>query len=248
MDIVSFMDDYIDKLSHLEKKMGYVFNNKKLLLEGVTHRSFAFEQGKNNIEDNEILEFLGDSVLDLALSASLNREFPDMREGELTKFRAALVNENHLAVMARSIELGDYVLLGKGEERSKGREKSSILSCAYEAIVGAIFKDGGYDVTAGFLNRQFSPWFSKEKIIELVDAKSRLQEMSQEKFNAIPEYCVEHEEGPDHSKQFTVSVRFQGQVLATGTAGSKKEAEQKAAAVAVKNFDSFDFVDKPSNK
>jgi ribonuclease-3 len=241
MDFVTFMDDSIDKLSHLEKRMGYVFNNKKLLLEALTHRSFIFEQGKNDSKDNEILEFLGDAVLDLVLSASLNREFPDMREGELTKFRAALVNENHLAIMARSIELGNYILLGKGEERSKGREKSSILSCAYEAIAGALFKDGGYEVAADFLNQQFSPWVAKKNIIELVDAKSRLQEMSQEKFNAIPEYCVVHEEGPDHNKEFTVSVRFRGQVLATGTAGSKKEAEQKAAAVAVKNFDSFDF-------
>lgn len=241
-NFTKLLKEHSSKLHKLEEKLGYRFQQPEYLAEALIHRSFAFEQGKDAFKDNEILEFLGDAVLDLALSDSLNRQFPDMREGELTKLRAALVNESHLAVMARAVLLGEFLFLGKGEARSNGRDKSSILSCAFEAVVGAIFKDGGYEAAAQFIKKHFEPWYTKQKkAVRIDDAKSRLQELIQEKYNETPEYVVEHEKGPDHKKEFTVSVRFRDHFLAKGTASSKKTAAQKAAAIAVENFDSFDF-------
>lgn len=222
----------------LEERMGYRFRDVDLLAEALVHRSYAFEQGKGVLRDNEILEFLGDAVLDLVVGNGLCRAFPAMREGELTKLRSALVNETHLAAMARAIDLGSYLLLGKGEDRSQGREKPSILSGAYEAVVGAIFKDNNYEAAAAFVERHFSPLFqAARRAAALQDAKSRLQEVLQEKFNEQPAYMVEGEEGPDHNKTFTVAVLFRNTVLATASAGSKKEAEQRAAALALDSFE-----------
>ena len=157
-----------------------------------------------------------------------------MREGDLTKLRAALVNETHLASMARGIELGRFLCLGKGEDASNGRNKSSILSCGYEAVIGAIFEDGGYETVAAFVERFFLPAIEgKKEDLLIADAKSRLQEELQEAFNEAPSYHVDSEEGPSHMKVFSVSVMFQGEVLGGGTARSKKEAEQRAAADAL---------------
>ena len=222
-----------EKLSEFETLLGYRFTDLRLLQKALIHSSFAFEQPQA-CKNNETLEFLGDAVLDLAVGYILFRRYPEMQEGELTKLRAALVNENHLATMARDIELGRFLCLGKGEDSSNGRNKSSILSCGYEAVVGAIFEDGGYEVVTEFVERFFIPEITgKKEDLLIADAKSRLQELLQDKHNEAPHYRLDGEEGPSHQKMFTVSVVFHEEVLGTGSAGSKKEAEQKAAADAL---------------
>jgi ribonuclease III len=223
-------------LRMLEERLGYHFREPLHLQKALIHRSFAFEQGRNFGKDNETLEFLGDAVLDLIVGYALFKRFPDLREGELTQLRAALVNEGHLAVMAREVELGEHLLLGRGEEASRGRRKASILASAYEALVGALFLDGGYEAAAELVEAQFAPWLTAEARTLFVDSKSRLQELLQDKYNEAPDYILEKEEGPDHRKTFTISVRFREMVLATGSAGNKKEAEQKAAALALEQF------------
>lgn len=227
------------QLSRLEELLGYTFKDPSLLQKGLVHSSFAFEQLDEG-QNNETLEFLGDAVLDLTVGIILYHEFPEMQEGELTRMRSALVKEDNLACMAREIDLGGFIMLGKGEETSQGHQKSSILSCTYEAVVGAIFLDSGYDSALDFVNRQFKPLLAEKKDSMLFsDAKSALQEKIQEKFNQAPTYSVEHEEGPAHDKKFTISVRFNDKVLGSGTARSKKEAEQQAAAEALADIESW---------
>ncbi len=232
----ALIQDNEDSLRVLQERIGYRFKDISLLQIALIHSSFAFERldgGKHN----ETLEFLGDAVLDLAVGVLLFKRFPTMREGKLTRIRSALVNEKGLAGMAREIELGQHLLLGRGEEVSGGREKASILSCAYEAMVGAMFVDGGYDVAQEFVVRFFSPLIEKrQQDLALVDAKSGLQEMLQERYNEGPTYVLEREEGPAHARTFFVSVRFRDEQLGTGQAGSKKLAEQKAAAEALKKL------------
>ncbi len=232
-EIDSLIKQNKGNLSEFEKLLGYRFTDLRLLQKALIHSSFAFEQPQV-CKNNETLEFLGDAVLDLVVGFILFRRYPEMQEGELTKLRAALVNETHLAKMARDIELGRFLCLGKGEDSSNGRNKSSILSCAYEAVVGAIFEDGGYEIATEFIEKFFLPAITgKKEELLIADAKSRLQELLQDKHNEAPHYHLDGEEGPSHQKKFTVSVVFQGEVLGTGTAGSKKEAEQKAAAEAL---------------
>lgn len=227
-------------LDALQKKLGYTFKDPRHLQRALIHSSFSFEQGETFAKDNETLEFLGDAVLDLTVGFALFKCFPDMTEGELTKLRAALVNESHLFLMADEVGLGEHLFLGKGEEQSKGRQKTSILANTYEAVVGAIFLDTGYDAVAQFVESHFVPWFDKrKKNLLFADSKSALQEAFQEKYGEAPAYFLEREEGPDHDKRFFVTVRFRDKVLASGSAGSKKEAEQKAAADALRNRDSF---------
>ncbi|CAG35974.1 ribonuclease III [Desulfotalea psychrophila] len=227
------------KHAEFEKKINYKFIDLRLLQKALIHSSYAFEQAQAG-KNNERLEFVGDAVLDLVVGNALYRRFPEMREGELTRLRAALVNEGHLATMARKINLGYFLCLGKGEDNSKGREKSSILSCAYEAVIGAIFQDGGYDAVAALVERFFLPVIDRRKEdLLLADAKSRLQEILQEKHNEGPSYRLDNEEGPSHKKRFTISVLFRDEVLGTGEAGSKKEAEQRGAALAIKKIESM---------
>jgi len=224
-------------LSTLEDRLGYRFADSSLLNRALTHRSYAFEQGRREQGDNETLEFLGDAVIDLAVGHGLFLYFPEMREGDLTRLRAALVNEQHLAQMAADLELGCYLLLGRGEETSAGRNKSSILSCAFEAVAGAIFLDGGYGAAEAFVQRQFPKWFAeKRQEMFMADAKSALQELLQERFSEGPAYVLEGEEGPEHSKIFHVAVRFRNEILGRGSARSKKKAEQEAASLALENL------------
>lgn len=233
MNIDSMVRVNKERLSGFEKIIGYRFTDLRLLQRALVHSSYAFEQDQEG-ENNEKLEFLGDAVLDLVIGHLLSHRYLEMREGQLTKLRASLVNEQHLAKMARDITLGEQLFLGKGEDASQGRQKSSILSCAYEAVVGAVFEDGGYDTAAAFIERFFAPTLDPKKEELLVaDSKSRLQELLQEKHNEAPVYTVDAEEGPSHKKLFSVSVRFKGEVLGTGQAGSKKGAEQMAAAAAL---------------
>ncbi len=225
-----------ESLAQLEKTLGYRFTNLLLLQQAVIHTSYAFEKSQPQY-NNETLEFLGDAVLDLVIGHVLYKKYKKMREGDLTRFRAALVNETHLALMAREIQLGDYLLLGKGEDASSGRNKSSILSCAYEAVIGAIFEDGGYESVQEVVEAFFIPAIeAKKDVLLLGDAKSRLQEELQSRFNEAPVYQLDKEEGPSHQKVFTVSVLFRDKILGSGQAGSKKEAEQKAAGLALQEL------------
>ncbi len=233
MDIDSLVRVNKDQLSKLEKNLGYRFTDLKYLQKALIHSSFAFEQAQGGT-NNERLEFIGDAVLDLVVGNILYHKYPEMKEGELTRLRASMVNEQHLAQMARKVDLGDYLSLGKGEDSSNGRNKSSILSCAYEAVVGAVFEDGGYQIVSKVVEQCFLPEIEgKKEALLIADAKSRLQEKLQEKHNEAPSYRIDEEQGPSHKKIFSVSVCFQDKVLGTGQAGSKKEAEQRAAAEAL---------------
>lgn len=238
MDMDSLVQGNKEELAQLEQLLGYRFTDLRLLQRALIHASFAFEQGIPGRQDNETLEFLGDAVLDLVLGHALFKYFPHMREGEMTKLRSMLVNEAHLATMAREVELGRFLCLGKGEDASSGRNKSSILSCAYEAVIGAVFEDGGYGTVEQLILRFFVPTLQvKREELHLADSKSRLQEQLQEQFNEAPSYRVDSEEGPSHQRVFAVSVVFRDRVLGTGVAGSKKEAEQRAAAVALGEYE-----------
>jgi len=241
MDIDALVRLNKEKLSSFERIIDYRFTDLRLLQKALVHSSYAFEQSRVG-QDNQTLEFLGDAVLDLVVGHIVYRKYPEMREGELTRLRSALVNETHLAKMAREIDLGDFLFLGKGEDASNGRNKSSILSCGYEALVGAVFEDTGYRTVCELIEKFFIPAIEekKEKLL-IADAKSRLQEALQERYNEGPLYVVEAEEGPSHQKLFTIAACFHGAVLGRGQAGSKKEAEQRAAAAALEKLqDEFD--------
>lgn len=226
-----------DSLTVLEDGLGYIFQQRSHLQTALCHSSFAFEQTTNPQQDNEVLEFIGDAVLDLAVGEILLKKFAEVREGELTRMRASLVNEASLAALASDLDLGDYISLGKGEEQTGGRDKPSILACAYEAVIGAVFVDNGYEAARDIVIRQFLPLILRGKQTMLqADAKSSLQEMAQAHFGEAPTYHLEKEEGPDHQKVFTVSVHFQGRTHAVATASNKKEAEQRAAALAIETF------------
>lgn len=231
--LAALIQDNEQALHELQERIGYRFRDLRLLQLSLIHSSFAFERlgaGRHN----ETQEFLGDAVLDLAVGYVLFARFPEMREGKLTRIRSALVNESGLAERAREIDLGRYILLGKGESASHGRDKPSILACAYEALVGALFLDGGYDEALAFVRRFFEPHIDRhqERLVS-TDPKSGLQELLQERFNEGPEYMLVDEDGPAHARLFSIAVQFRGEELGTGMASSKKEAEQQAARVAL---------------
>ena len=231
--LAALIQDNEEGLQELQERIGYRFRDLQLLQLALVHSSFAFERLDDG-RHNETQEFLGDAVLDLTVGFILFTRFPEMREGKLTRIRSALVNENSLADRAREIDLGDYLLLGKGENASRGRDKPSILSCAYEALIGAVFLDGGYDQALTFVRRFFEPYLDqRQEQLVSADAKSGLQELLQEKFNEGPEYVLVGEEGPAHARLFSIVVNFQGQELGSGQASSKKEAEQQAARAAL---------------
>ncbi|MBM9614749.1 ribonuclease III [Desulfobulbus rhabdoformis] len=236
--ISNLIQDNEEGLHELQVQIGYQFNDLRLLQLSLVHSSFAFERLDDG-RHNETQEFLGDAVLDLTVGYILFVRFPEMREGKLTRIRSALVNEQGLAERAREIDLGKYLLLGKGEDASNGRDKSSILSCAYEALVGALFLDGGYDEALTFVRRFFEPHIDQhqERLVS-ADAKSALQELLQERYNEGPEYVLVSEEGPAHARLFSISVNFRGESLGSGQASSKKEAEQQAARSALDSLQS----------
>ncbi|HOF04286.1 MAG TPA: ribonuclease III [Syntrophales bacterium] len=213
----------------LTAALGYVFHDRRLLINACTHRSFTNENPSPSYPDNERLEFLGDAVLQLCVSAALMSSFPDATEGRLSKMRAAVVNEQSLATLGRRLGLGNYLLLGKGEEASGGREKSSLLADALEAVMGAVFLDGGYDRVAGLVEELFAPLIAAGADPHFRDYKSALQEYCQSRFQAVPQYHLQAESGPDHDKTFVVELRLPGETGATGIGKSRKEAEQQAA-------------------
>ena len=218
-------------LRQLEKAIGYEFRDKSLLSTALVHSSFSNEHRKEMIPDNERLEFLGDAALELASSRYLYEHFPEEPEGALSKRRASIVCERSLAECARTIGLGDHLQLGKGEEKSNGRERDSLLSDAFEAVIGAMFLDGGFAEAEHFVRS-----FVMEKMCGhpvYSDSKTKLQETVQGRLSDSIEYELLGEEGPEHDKIFTAEVRIGGTVYGTGRGHSKKQAEQAAAAEAL---------------
>jgi len=211
----------------LDRALGVDFHDPRFREAALTHRSFAFERGLQIT--NERLEFLGDSVLGLVVTDLAYRRYPQLPEGSLAKLRAAVVNMTSLADVARALDVGDVVLLGKGEELSGGRDKSSILADALEAIFGAVYLDRGLDVARELIERLFAPRMEAYVRGEGDrDFKTLLQELSSQELRAMPEYRIE-EQGPDHEKVFTAAVYLAGEHMGRGSGRSKKEAEQQAA-------------------
>lgn len=217
----------------LEKSLGHSFQNKALLAEALTHRSFANEYHAENLPDNERLEFLGDAVLDLVISEYLMINLPDAPEGQLTRIRADVVSLPGLACVARSLNIGSALLLGKGEERSGGREKSSLLADAVESLIGAVFTEGGFAVAKEVVLPLFVPMLEQASSDEGQDFKSRLQELLQGAQRALPVYKLVETTGPAHERTFCVDVMVDDCVISSGQGRTKKSAEQAAAEAAL---------------
>ena len=220
-----------DPMRQLARALGHTFVEERLLRRALTHRSYVNECEDESVRDNERLEFLGDAVIDLVLSAALMEAYPDAREGELSKMRAALVSEEALAEMARELGLGDALRLGRGEEISGGRAKPSILSNAFEAVVAAVYLDAGFEAARQMLIRLFS--FEDLDVLTRVDPKTELQQLVQGLEHKTPTYRLVATSGPDHDKQFLVELQVEARVLARGRGRTKKEAEQEAARIAL---------------
>ncbi|MBL7155200.1 MAG: ribonuclease III [Candidatus Portnoybacteria bacterium] len=221
-------------LSSLEKKIGIRFNNKDLLQQALVHRSYLNENPDFSLEDNERLEFLGDAVLEMVVTEYLYQNYPNP-EGELTNWRAALVNAKMLSEKADRLAVNNYLLLSRGEAKDKGRARQYILANAFEALVGAIFLDQGYEKVSQFIKKEILkelPQIIKQKLYQ--DPKSRFQEEAQDKFGLTPVYEVIKEWGPDHAKQFIVGLYLDQKLIAKGQGASKQEAQEKAAQAALK--------------
>ena len=218
--------------------MGYTFNDPGLLVQALTHRSRANEQGLTSVEHNERLEFLGDAVLDLAVGCQLMEMLPRAREGQLTKLRSMIVSEGGLARCARRLDLGPHLRLSHGEEQTGGKDKASILSDAYEAVVGAVFLDGGFSAANLVVWRLMGQIMAEAAEGSLdKDFKGRLQELVQGRWQELPCYEVIDARGPDHNKTFVVTVQIRGEEYSRAEGHSKKEAEQAAAREALARLD-----------
>ena len=226
-----------DARSRLERRLGYAFVDRGLIERALTHRSRAHEDAAGGVEDNESLEFLGDAVLGLVMADRLFREFPDYGEGRQSKARAQLVSAVTLAELGDELRLGDHLLLGRGEEKTGGRRKHSLIADAFEAVVGAIYLDGGYEAAAAFLERVFRPRLERLRRdgVPAVtrDHKSALQERLQARAGPLPEYRLAGASGPDHRKVFAVDVLVGDRRVATGSGLTRKEAERQAARQAL---------------
>ena len=221
----------------LEQRLGYTFHDRAGCETALTHTSWVNEATAPDRTDNERLEFLGDAVLALVVSDLLMRRFPDRAEGDLTRVRAALVSESGLARAAAAIDLGAWVFLGRGEERTGGRARPSILANALEALMGAVYLDGGLAAAAAVAERLFEAPLADADRHARLDYKSRLQERAQALFQVSPIYTVVAEEGPDHDKRFEVALTLQGREYGRAVGQSKKEAEQSAASQALAALD-----------
>ena len=220
-------------MQEFEKKIHYTFNDKSILDKAFRHSSFVNEQPDASLEDNERLEFLGDAVLNLVIGDLLMKRFPNLNEGDLSRMRSSLVNETQLAQIAKTINLGDEIKLGKGEALTNGFEKKSILSDVFEAVIAAVYIDGGFDAAFEFIEKLFADHINDSSNPDLNhDYKSQLQELSQVKFKRMPNYQVVHESGPDHDKTFKVQVKI-NDLIVFGNGKSKKSAEQNAAGIAL---------------
>lgn len=222
-----------DIYSEFEKAIHYSFKDKCVLDKAMRHSSFVNEQSDSDLEDNERLEFLGDAVLNLVIGDILMSRFSRLNEGDLSRMRSSLVNETQLAQIARTINLGEVIKLGKGEEQTRGREKNSILSDVFEAVIAAVYIDGGFSAAFKFVENLFSTQINESNNPSLNhDYKSRLQELSQIQYKVMPRYKVVHESGPDHDKTFKVKVSI-NDLSVFGDGKSKKSAEQNAAGKAL---------------
>lgn len=222
------MQEMTDKQTEqLEARLRYSFQNKGLLCHALTHSSYANEHHFRREQNNERLEFLGDAVLEMISSEHLYKKHPEMPEGELTKLRASLVCEPTLAQCAREVTLGDFLLLGRGEEATGGRMRDSILSDALEAVIGAIYLDGGFTSAKEFVERTVLSDTEHRTLFR--DSKTILQEILQSEHKGTPSYRLIAENGPEHMKRFTVCAYLDGAPLATGEGKTKKAAEQEAA-------------------
>ncbi|MBI3442759.1 MAG: ribonuclease III [Candidatus Sungbacteria bacterium] len=222
-------------LSQLEEKISVVFTNKDLLLQALTHRSYLNENPTFRVGHNERLEFLGDAVLELAITEELYVRFPDKPEGELTSFRAALVNAKMLAEVAGDIELNEFLLLSRGEAKDVGRARQYILANAMEALIGAIYLDQGYGTAKDFLMRFLMPRLSEVLEKKLYkDPKSLFQEEAQERVGITPTYEVLREWGPDHDKHFVVGLYLGSELVAEGEGASKQTGQEEAARLGLR--------------
>ncbi|MBQ2089289.1 MAG: ribonuclease III [Lachnospiraceae bacterium] len=210
-----------------QKTIGYEFKDENLLKQALTHSSYANEKRMKPLSDNERLEFLGDAVLEMVSSEFLYLNYPNLPEGDMTKLRASMVCEPTLAFCTQDIDLGDYVFLGKGEDQTGGRQRKSVLSDAMEAVIGAIFLDGGIEPAKKFILTFIMNDIEHKRMF--FDSKTMLQEVAQGKYKSNTVYEIIGEEGPAHAKTFTVKVSIDGQELGTGNGNSKKSAEQQAA-------------------
>ena len=216
----------------IQQKISYTFKNLELLVRALTHKSYTNEN--RVFSHNERMEFLGDAVLNLVVSEYLMKSCPDLTEGDLSRLRSAIVSEPSLTKVGRSIGLGKYLLLGKGEERTGGRTKESLLANSVEALIGAIYLDSGADDAASFIIHFFGETLKKNCDGRIThDYKTELQELCQERYRHLPEYRMISETGPDHQKQFEVEMSIRNIVYGHGKGRSKKEAEQRAAKSAL---------------
>lgn len=221
-------------LNKLEEALGYEFRNKELIRTALSHTSYANETYKDTLRSYERLEFLGDAILGFATAEYLYHTFPTKQEGELTKIRAELVCEKNLSEVAHQIGLGDYLLLGNGEEQGGGRNRASILCDVMEALIAAAFIDGGTQAAQGIVTRLIIPMLSK--VLNTHDYKTELQELVQRKRDQVLAYELIGEQGPDHCKEFSVRVLLNGEEVGRGAGTSKKRAEQAAAAQAIQKL------------
>jgi len=219
------------------KKLNYQFNEPALLELAFTHSSFAHDQSPDSSDHNERLEFLGDAVLEVLISELLYKRFPQYDEGQLTKFRAGLVCEASLSKIAQEAGFEKYLRLGKGEEHTGGRYKDALLADVFEAVTGALFLDGGLERARAFIQACFERDVGRQAgSFEEFDNKTTLQESFQKNSKIPLDYTITNESGPDHQKTFTATVRHSGEILGAGSGKSKKEAEQNAAAEALKKL------------
>jgi ribonuclease-3 len=224
-----------DEFEELQERIGYRFKDRGLLEHALTHKSRAAEDASGGVADNESLEFLGDAVLGLVVAEMLFRKYPHYNEGQKSKIKASVVSTYALARRAEQIQLGEHLLLGRGEEKTGGRFKQALLADGYEALIAALYLDGGMPAAAAFLQRELTEAIESGAGEQVVgqDYKSALQERLQALGRSLPEYRVAAESGPDHRKEFTIEVVVGGEVLGTASGKAKKEAEQEAARLAL---------------
>lgn len=231
------IEELKNKMSEIEKNIGYNFKNRDNLFLALTHSSFANENKNLGISSNERLEFLGDAVLEFIISEKMYLNFTGLAEGEMTKIRATIVCEQSLMNCSNSIEIGKYLLLGKGEELTGGRTRVSILSDAFEALLGAIYIDGGISEAKKFIEKEMSELISNSACgLVSMDYKTQFQEIIQKSSENKIAYEIIDEKGPDHNKIFVSQVKVGSDIMGTGKGKSKKEAEQNAAQAAIENY------------
>ncbi|MBM7552782.1 ribonuclease-3 [Thalassobacillus pellis] len=230
----------MEDFSTFQEKVDIHFKNVELLKQAFTHSSYVNEHRKTDREDNERLEFLGDAVLELGVSQYLYRQFPEMSEGELTKFRASIVCEISLVRFSDELNFSELIQLGKGEEMTGGRNRPALLADVFEAFIGALYLDQGFDAVITFLEKYVYPKIKKGAFSHAMDYKSQLQEVVQREKNRLIEYEIVEEIGPAHNREFVAHVRIQGETTGIGIGRTKKESEQRAAEEALKKIGAID--------